>query len=52
MAHNKKRDPLLYLLINYKSVRSASQMFFLKGENTLHFLNFLTNGLCDSSASY
>ena len=34
------------------SVRSAPQILFIKDEHTFLFLNFLTTGLCNSSANF
>ena len=51
ITHNKKRIPLLNLLINCIFARSAPQMLPIKGECTFHFLNFLIIGLCNSSAN-
>ena len=41
ITHNKKTIPLLNLLINYISARSALQILFLKGDCT--FLEFFNN---------
>ena len=50
ITHNKNVNPLLNLLINRISARSAPQILSVKGECTFLFLNFLIMGLCDSSA--
>ena len=52
MTHKKNRNTLLYLLINYISSRSASQILSLKDEYIFGFSNFLITGLCKSSANY
>ena len=46
--HNKKRIPLLNLLINCISVKSAPQILSLDELYTFRFLNFLITGLCNS----
>ena len=51
ITHNKKRIPLLNLLINYISARSAVQILFIKDECTFLLSNFLIIGLCNSSAN-
>ena len=51
MTHSKKRIPLLNLLINSISVKSATQILSMKGEWTFPFLNFLIIHLCNSSAN-
>ena len=51
ITHNKKRIPLMDLLINCISERSAPQIFSIKGECTFLFLNFIITGLCYSSAN-
>ena len=51
MVHNKTRNPLLNLLINCISTRSAPQTLSLKNVYTFRFSNFLTIGLCNSSAN-
>ena len=50
-THNNKRIPLLNLLINCISARSAPQILSIKGEYTFIFLNFLIAGLCNFSAN-
>ena len=51
ITHNKKRIPLLNLLINYISARSAPKITFIKDESTFPSLNFLITGLCNSLAN-
>ena len=51
ITHNKKRIPLLNLLINCVSPGSAPQILLIKGECTFLFLNFLKIGLCNSSSN-
>ena len=51
ITHNKKRIPLLNLLINYISARSAPQILSIKDECTFIFVIFLIIGLCNSSAN-
>ena len=51
MTLNKKRNPLLNLLINCISARSAPQILSIKDECNFLFLNFLIIGLCSSSAN-
>ena len=48
MTHNKNRNPLLNLLINFISVRSELQILSIKDECTFRFSNFLIMGLCSS----
>ena len=48
---HKNLNPLLNLLINYISARSAPQILSIKGDCTFLFLNFLIIGLCNSSAN-
>ena len=48
ITHNKKRIPLLNLLINCISARSAAQIL---SECTFLLLNFLIIGLCNSLAN-
>ena len=43
--HNKKQNPLLNLLINCTSTRSAPQILLIKDEYTFRFSDFLINGL-------
>ena len=52
ITHNKKRVPLLNLLINCISTRSAPQILSLKDECAFHFSNFLIIGLCNSSVNF
>ena len=52
ITHNKKRIPLLNLLINCISEKSAPQILSIKGDCTFLFLNFLIIGLCYYSANY
>ena len=51
ITHNKKRIPLLQLLVNSISARSAPQILPIKGDCTFPFLNFRIIGLCNSSAN-
>ena len=51
ITHNKNLNPLLNLLINCKSARSAPQILSIKDERTFLLLNFLTIDLCNSSAN-
>ena len=51
ISHNKNLNPLLSLLINCISARSATQILSIKVECTFLFLNFLIIGLCNSSAN-
>ena len=48
IAYHKRRIPLLNLLINYISVRSAHKISSVKNECTFLLLNFIINGLCNS----
>ena len=48
---HKNLNPLLNLLINYISARSAPQILSIKGDCTFLFLNFLIIGLYNSSAN-
>ena len=50
-THNRKRIPLLNLLINYLSARSAPHILSIKDECTFRFPNFLVIGLCKSYAN-
>ena len=50
-THRQKRIPLLNLLNNCISAKSASQILSIKDECTSHFPNFLMTGLCSSSAN-
>ena len=52
ITHNKNLNPLLNLLINCISARSAPQILSIKGECTFLLLNFLIIGLCNSSANF
>ena len=49
ITHNKRRIPVLNLLINCILARLAPQILSMKGEGTFLFLNFLVIGLCNSS---
>ena len=51
ITHNKKRIPLLNLLIKCISARSVFQILSIKHEYFFRFLNFLTIGLCSYSAN-
>ena len=51
ITHNKNLNPLLNLLINSISARSAPQVLSIKGECALLFSDFLIIGLCISSAN-
>ena len=51
ISHNKNLNPLLSLLINCISARSAAQILSIKVECTFLFLNFLIIGLRNSSAN-
>ena len=50
-THNKNLNPLLNLLINCISARSAPQILSIKGDSTFLLLNFIITGLCNSSAN-
>ena len=52
VTHNKNLNPLLNLIINCMSARSALQILSIKGEYTFLFSNFLIIGLSNSSANY
>ena len=52
ITHNKNLNPLLNLLINCISARSALQILSIKVQCTFLFLNFLIIGSCNSSANY
>ena len=52
ITHNKKRIPLLNLLINCISARLAPKLLSIKGDCTFLFSNFLIIDLCNSSASF
>ena len=43
VAHNKKQITSLNLLINCLSVRSVSQILYLKDKHTFSFLKFSNN---------
>ena len=43
LTHNKKRIPLLNLLINCIPARAASQILSIKGYYTFVFLNWVMN---------
>ena len=49
-THNKNLNPLLNLLVNYISARSAPQILSTKDECTFRFLKFLIIGLHNSLA--
>ena len=49
-TRNKKRIPLISLLINWISARSAPQILSIRGECTFLLLNFLIIGFYNSSA--
>ena len=52
ITHNKKQIPLLILLNNCISARSAPQILSIKVEYTFRFLNFqIIISLCNSSAN-
>ena len=51
IAHKKNINPLLHLLINCISIRSAPQILSINDDCTFLFLNFLIIGLCNSSAN-
>ena len=46
ITHNKYKNPLLNLLINCISAKSAPQILSIKYEYTFRFSNFLIIGLC------
>ena len=50
--HNKKRNPLLNLLINCISATSVPQILSINDDDTFRFLNFLIIGLCKYVANY
>ena len=50
ITHNKNLNPLLNLLINCISARSAPHISSLNAACTFRFLNFLKMDLCHSSA--
>ena len=49
--HNKNLNPVLNLIINCISERSASQILPIKDKCTFLFLSFPIIGLCNSSAN-
>ena len=51
VANNKKRIPLLNLLISCISARSVPQILSIKGDCIFLFSNFLIIGLCNSFAN-
>ena len=51
MTHNKNQNPLLYLLINCISTRSAPKILSLKDYYNLRLLNFLIIDLCNSATN-
>ena len=51
-THNKKRIPLLNLLINCITARSVTQIKSIMDQCTFRFSNFLTVGLSNSSANF
>ena len=51
ITYYKTLNPLLNLLINSNSARSATQILSIKGEHTFLLLNFLINGLRNSLAN-
>ena len=51
MTYNEKQIPLLNVLINCISARSAPQILSIKGECTYLFLSFLIIDLCNYSAN-
>ena len=51
ITHSKNLNPLLSVLTNCISARSAPQILFIKRACTFLFLNFLIIGLCSSSAN-
>ena len=51
ITHNKNLNPILNLLINCISARTAPQILSIKVECTFLFFNFLIIGLCNSSAN-
>ena len=51
ITHNENLNPLLNLLINCISARSAPQILSIKVDCTFIFLDFLIIGLCNSSAN-
>ena len=51
VTHNKNLNPLLNLLTNCISARSAPQILSIKDNCTFRFLNFLIIGWCNSSVN-
>ena len=51
ITHNKNRIPILNLLINCISARSAHNILSMKDEYTFRFSNFLIICLCNPSAN-
>ena len=51
MTHDKNKNPLLHLLSNYISPRTAPQILSLKDDYTFRFSSFLIIGLRNSSAN-
>ena len=51
ITHDKNLNPLLNLLINCISRRSAPQILSIKSGCVFHFSNVLIIGLCNSSAN-
>ena len=51
IIHNKKRIPLLSLLISCILARTAPKILSIKDECTFLFSNFLIIGLCNSSGN-
>ena len=51
ITHNKNLNPVLDLLINCISAKSAPQILSIKGDCTFLSLNVLIIGLCNSSAN-
>ena len=45
ITHSKNLNPILNLLINYISAKSAPHILSLNGEYTFIFLNFLIIGV-------
>ena len=51
ITHNKKRIPILNLLINCKLAKSAHEILSIKDERYFRFSNFLIIGLYNSSTN-
>ena len=51
ITHNKNLNPLLNLLINCISAKSALQVLFIKSDCSFLFLNLFIIGLCNSLAN-